>query len=73
MGGLVKLKVYVRSNHFKSENLMHVFLILLKLLPKLGNIFHEISKKPSYVRTEVGGRVDQKCNDFERAYFMADP
>ena len=26
-----------------------------KLLPKMSNIFHEISKKPSYDRTEEGG------------------
>ena len=54
----------------------------------MSNIFQEISKKPSYVRTEVGGWVilsqgvlartgwgwvGQKCDDFERTYFMNDP
>ena len=52
----------------------------------MSYIFHEISKKPSYVRTEVGGWfnsiaysrvqggwVGQKRGDFERTYFMDDP
>ena len=41
-----------------------------KLLPKMSNIFHEISKKPSYVRTEVGGWVG---DDFGRTYCMDHP
>ena len=51
-----------------------------KLLPKMGNIFQEISNKPLYVPTEVGGWVKskparayrvgglvKKCADCERA------
>ena len=55
-----------------------------KLLLKMSNMLHEVSKK-TYVRTEMGGCVyskvysriqggwvGQKCGDFESTYFMDD-
>ena len=45
----------------KSESLMHISSFCEKLLLKTGNISEEMSKKPSYVRTEVGGRVKSKA------------
>ena len=57
-----------------------------KLLLNLCKICHEIPLKPMYVRTDAGGwfklksysrveggRVGQKCDDYERTYFMYDP
>ena len=60
MGGLVKVKVYVRCNHLKKVRTICVFSSFCeKLLLKMGKNFQETSKK-RYVRIEVGGRAKSK-------------
>ena len=56
MRGFVKLKVYVESNHFQSENLMYVFLILCKKVAKTGQNI-SLNIKETFVRLYRGGWV----------------